>query len=233
MRTSRAGLVSKCLGPFFADTFGENLRVDHSTRNWRNTTHDWASTMDAVHLAMVRQRPAVFAPGGGLHLILEVMAYPADEAESTTSGRCVVTLHGDGSVSVSDNGRGTDTRYDDRGQPIKKPVMATKDLRFFDFPDAQLLPDGHPRRGMSVVAALSQWLIHTNRRRDGAWTQRYEYGVPVTDLVPVGDDHTSGTTVHFLPGETLRTAAAVTAADLRHLTAWPDLSVEVIDQRIR
>ncbi len=200
---------------------------------WRNTTHDWASTVDAEHLAEVRRYPAAFAPGGSLHLILEVIAYAADEAESTTSGRCVVTLHGDGSVSVSDNGRGTDTRSDDHGQPIKKPVMATRDIRFFDLPDAQLLPDGHPRRGMSVVAALSDWLMHTNRRRNGAWTQRYEHGIPVTDLVPFDNDGTSGTTVHFLPGESLGATAPITARELRKLTAWPHLSVEVIDQRTR
>lgn len=199
---------------------------------WRNTTHDWASTVDAEHLDVVRQQPAVFAPGGSAHLILEVIAYAADEAEGTTSGRCAVTLHGDGSVSVSDNGRGTDTRYDDHGQPVKKPVMATRDLRFFDFPDAQLLPDGHPRRGMSVVAALSDWLVHTNRRRNGAWTQRYEYGVPITGLVPIDDKNANGTTVHFLPAAALPATAAVTAAELTQLTAWPHLSVEVIDQRI-
>ncbi len=119
---------------------------------WRNTTHDWASIVDAEHLAKIRQHPTVFAPGGSLHLILEVMAYAADGAESTSSGCCVVTLHGDNSVSVADNGRGTDTRYDDCAQPIRKPVMATRDLRFFDFPDAQTLPDGYPRRGMSTVA---------------------------------------------------------------------------------
>jgi len=185
------------------------------------------------HLGQVRKHPTVFAPGGSLHLILEVMAYSADEAESTTSGRCVVTLHGDGSVSVLDNGRGTDTRYDAHGQPIKKPIMATRDLRFFDFPDAQVRPDGHPRRGISVVAALSEWLRHTNRRRNGAWTQRYERGVPVTDLVPIDDDDTSGTTVHFLTDEALRGAAAVTTAQLRRLTAWPHLAVEVIDERNR
>ena len=58
--------------------------------------------------------------------------------------------------AVADNGRGTDTRYDERGEPVRKPVMATKDLRFFDTAGAELLPDGHPRRGMSVVAALSE-----------------------------------------------------------------------------
>jgi topoisomerase-4 subunit B len=199
---------------------------------WRNTTHDWASTVDTEHLAQVRQHPTVFAPGGSLHLIFEVMAYAADEVESTSSGRCVVALYGDGSVSVADNGRGTDTRHDARGQPTRKPIMATRDLRFFDFPDAQVLPDGYPRRGMSVVAALSEWLVHTNRRRNGAWTQRYQHGVPVTDLVPIDDDDTSGTTVHFLPGEALRRAAVATA-QLRWLTVWPHLAVEVIDERNR
>ncbi len=152
---------------------------------------------------------------------------------STTSGCCVVTLHGDNSVSVADNGRGTDTRYDDCAQPIKKPVMASRDLRFFDFPDAQTSPDGHPRRGMSTVAALSEWLTHTNRRSNGAWTQRYEHGLPVTDLIPIEDDDTSGTTVQFLPNEALRTGAAVAAAVLGESTAWPHLASEVVDERNR
>lgn len=114
-------------------------------------------------------------------------------------GRGIVTLHADGSVSVSDDGRGTDARVDATGRVIKKPVMGTKDLRFFADPDAETLPDRNVRRGMSVVAALSEWLIHTNRRTGGSWTQRYERGVPTTDLTPVADDGTTGTTVHFQP----------------------------------
>jgi len=197
---------------------------------WHNTTHDWTTAVDAEHLALIRQHPTVFAPGGPLHLILEVIAYAADEAESTTtSGRCVVTLHGDGSVSVSDDGRGTDTRYDDHGQPIKKPIIATKDLRFFDSPTAQRLPDGHPRRGMSTVAALTEWLTHTNRRYNRAWTQRYEHGLEVTDLVPINGDDTTGTTVHFLPDEALRATQPVTAPDLRQLAISPHLSIDVVD----
>ncbi|UWZ34664.1 hypothetical protein Drose_26020 [Dactylosporangium roseum] len=208
--------------------------MDDSRMPWRNTTHDWKSTVDAEHLAEVRQHPAKFAPGGMVHLILEVIAYAADEAETTAAGRCIVTLHSDGSVSVADNGRGTDTRCDEQGQPIKKPVMATKDLRYFDFPDAQRLPDGHPRRGMSVVAALSEWLIHTNHRRNGAWTQRYEHGMPVTDLLPVPADDTTGTTVHFLADAALSTARLVSAPELVRLTlaAWPHLTVEIVDEGI-
>lgn len=191
---------------------------------WRNTTHDWASTVDSHHLARIRRDPELFAPGGVRHLILEVLAYAADEAANHAGGRATVTLHPDGSVSVADNGRGTDTRVDDRGRTVRKPVMATKDLRFFDFPDAQRLPDGHPRRGMSVVAALSEWLVHTNRRHDGSWTQRYEHGIPTSGLVPVARGNTTGatgTTVHFR--STLRAPAAT---ELGHTEAWPHLTVE-------
>src|SRR6476469_6359582 len=180
---------------------GKNPRVADSTTPWRNTTHDWASTVDAEHLSQIRADPAAYAPGGVLHLVLEVAAYAADEAPASPVGRCTITLHADGSVSVADNGRGTDTRLDADGTPVRKPVMATRDLRFFDAPTTQILPDGHPRRGISVVAALSAWLVHTNHRGNGSWTQRYEHGIPVTGLVPVAaqPDSGTGTTVHFLP----------------------------------
>lgn len=211
----------------------ENAWVDESRIPWCNTTHDWTGTVDAEHLAEIRRHPTRFAPGGVPHLILEVIGYAADEAESAGAGRCVVILHDDGSVSVADEGRGTDTRHDEQGQPIRKPIMATKDLRYFDFPDAQRLPDGHPRRGMSVVAALSEWLLHTNHRHDGAWTQRYEQGMPVTDLLPIVGDDTTGTVVRFLPDAALGTTGPLSAPELARLTltTWPHLTVEIIDER--
>jgi topoisomerase IV subunit B len=196
------------------------------------TTHDWANPVDAEHLKGIRQDATAFAPGGVRHLVLEVIAYAADEAEYGNGGRCAVTLHPDGSVSVSDDGRGTATRLASNGQAVKKPVMTSKDLRFFDSPGAQLLPDGYPRRGISVVSALSQWLIHTNRRTDGAWVQRYKHGTAVTGLVPIADDGTTGTTVHFRPEEALPATGALTAGDLARLAAsWQHLTVEVHDAR--
>ncbi|MGW4641852.1 hypothetical protein ACWEN6_25265 [Sphaerisporangium sp. NPDC004334] len=198
-----------------------------SRSSWRNTTHDWATDVDLGHLAGIRGNPAEFAPGGVRHLILEVLAYAADEAASTGAGRCTITLHPDGSISVADEGRGTDTRFDEQGRPVKKPVMASKDLRFFDDPGAETLPDGHPRRGMSVVAALSEWLVHTNRRLSGSWIQRYEQGVPVTGLETVAGDGATGTTVHFLPDLHLPPLAD----DLRRLAdGWPGLVVTVDDR---
>jgi DNA gyrase subunit B len=197
---------------------------------WTNTTHDWMSRVDVAHLRQVRAHAAELAPTGCLHLILEVLAYAADEADSSRRGHATATLLRDGSVRIVDDGRGTDTRRTSDGRLVRKPVMATKDLRFFDTTAEQLLPDGHRRRGMSVVAALSDWLVHVNRRIDGAWEQRYERGVPVTDLEPVTADGTTGTSVHFKAGIEV---AGLDSGDLRLVLAasTPWLTVDVIDER--
>lgn len=208
--------------------------MDGPRDSWIHTTHDWAVTVDGDHLGLIRRAPAEFAPGGPVHLVLEVLAYAADEAAGRGGGRCVVALHPDGSVSVEDDGRGTDTRFDEHGRAVQKPVMATKDLRFFDAPAAERLPDGQPRRGMSVVAALSRWLTHTNRRANGAWHSRYERGVPVTGLEPVTADGTTGTRVHFLPDGALAPRWSPTGDEAARWSAhWPELTVRIDDRRGR
>ncbi|MBP2413984.1 DNA gyrase subunit B [Arthrobacter stackebrandtii] len=195
-----------------------------SPNPWTNTTHDWAAAVDTAHLASIAADPGRYAPGGVWHLLLEVAAHPVDEAEDRGArGLCTVTAHADGSWSVADDGRGTDTRLDASGQPVKKPVMSTKDLRFFDGPASEMLPDGFARRGMSVVSALSTWLVHTNRRLDGSWTQRYERGVPAA-LLPVPADGTTGTTVRFMPGREVPGGIPPERETLQRLSrAWPQL----------
>jgi len=168
------------------------------TPPWVVTTHDWAAAVDEEHLAHIRKNADRYARGGLRHMMLEVLAYADDEAAATDRvGTVVIATRSDGSVSIRDDGRGTDIRRTPQGHIIRKPVMATRDIRFFDNPDRPVLPDGLPRWGMSVVAALSTTLIHENRRATGGWTQTYRHGVPATELVEVTGDGTTGTTVTF------------------------------------
>jgi DNA gyrase subunit B len=129
----------------------------------------------------------------------------------------LITLHDDGSISVQDNGRGTNVFFDETGKPMVKPIMATRDVRFFGNPSAELLPDGLPRTGMSVVAALSTWLVHENRRLDGAWTRRYHRGLPESELTEVDAGAHTGTVVHFQPDPEIFGDQPLTVAELRPL----------------
>ena len=167
--------------------------------SWQTTNHDWRRDVDAEHLADVRRRlgPAGLA-GGVRHLILEVLAYPNDEAESQGRiGQATVTYRGDGWVAVDDDGRGTDTRRDSDGRIIRKPIMATADVRFFEQIHAPLLPDGLPRRGISTVAALSRELVHDNHRGEGSWSQTYRYGIPDDELAALKPRGWTGTSISF------------------------------------
>jgi DNA gyrase subunit B len=179
------------------------------------TTHEWLAESDAEHIASIRADPSRYSVGGLIHLVLEVLAYPVDEAESGTTDRVLVTLHADGSISIEDNGRGTNVFFDETGQAVVKPIMATRDLRFFEIPEAPLLPDGLKRSGMSVVAAMSGWLVHTNRRVDGAWTRRYEHGLPESGLVELPEAESANETsvaedAGAAPTDTASTGAART-----------------------
>jgi len=203
----------------------------HNERaKWTVTTHDWARDADIEHIQLIQTDLTSFARSTW-HLVLEVLAYAREEAESTGAGRVTLTLHADGSIEIADNGRGTDTRTDAIGRPVRKPVMATRDVRFFDNPHAPVLPDGYPRRGLSVVAASSEMLIHTNHRHDGAWTQRYEHGLPVSDLQTRPSDGTTGTTVTLTPSPDLPPLPILTTDLQADLDTLAPLTIELQDHR--
>ena len=194
--------------------------------SWTTTTHDWRNDVDLEHLADVRrQLSQPGAAGGRRHLILEVLAYANDEAHSQSrTGHATVILHADGRVTVDDDGRGTDTRRTSDGQIVRKPVMATADVRFADPAGSRLLPDGLPRRGMSTVAALSSELIHDNHRNDGSWSQTYRRGIPDDEeLTPLEPRARSGTSVTFL-AEIIGPSAPTD----QDLLAFPSLRVDLI-----
>ena len=192
------------------------------------TTHDWSVPADPAHVAAIRADAERFGAGGVLHLVLEVLAYPLDEAAEGHSNRVRVVLHSDGSISVEDDGRGTDTRYDEAGMPVVKPIMATPDLRFFGIAAAPLLPDGRPRAGISVVAALSAWLTHTNRRAGGrGWVQRYERGQLHGSLTQLAGAETTGTLVRFRPDPEVFGAETVSVESVRAACSGFGSSVEI------
>jgi GNAT superfamily N-acetyltransferase len=225
-------LASNVEGLHFAQRHGfvevERYVLDGDTIPFitlRLSTHSWLSPTDADHIVAVRAAAHRYAEGGVLHLALEVLAYPLDEAREGTTSRVMVTLYDDGSIAIADDGRGTYVRFDDDGVPMVKPIMATRDLRFFEIPDTPLLPDGIRRSGMSVVAALSEWAVHTNRRTEGSWTRRYERGLPRGTLTEVPGNGRTGTTIHLRPDPAIFGHERLTADTLATAYARFDTSV--------
>lgn len=80
-------------------------------------------------------------------------------------------------------------------------------------------------RSISTTSPESGQIPPGNGGHEGAWTRTYEHGVPVTGLVPITGDGTTGATVHFRPDGG---GHAALAGELPGLTAaWPHLTVSV------
>ncbi len=156
-------------------------------------------------LEPVRLRPGMYigstGPRGLHHLIFEVVDNAVDEA---LAGRCdaiEVTIHPDSSVSVVDNGGGIPVDVmADQGRPALEVVLTKLHAGGKFGGDGYKVSGGLHGVGVSVVNALSEWLVAESRRDGKVWRQEFTRGVPNADMEATGDwNGPTGTTIVFLP----------------------------------
>jgi DNA gyrase subunit B len=158
-------------------------------------------------LEPVRLRPGMYVGSTGArglhHLVFEVVDNAVDEA---LAGRCdlvEVTLHPDDSVTVADNGSGIPVDVmADQGLPALTVVLTKLHAGGKFGGGGYKVSGGLHGVGVSVVNALSEWLVAEVRRDGKIWRQEFQRGEPTGDLEAVGvSKKETGTRISFLPDQ--------------------------------
>jgi DNA gyrase subunit B len=192
------------------------------------STYDASSIQVLEGLEAVKRRPGMYigstGPRGLHHLVWEIVDNSIDEALAGHCSEILVTVHGDNSVSVSDDGRGMPVgKMDKYGKSAAEVIMTTLHAGGKFDGQGYKVSGGLHGVGASVVNALSEWLEMEIRREGHVWTQRYERGFPKGDLAKARKlkrGEGTGTTIRYRP-------------DPEVFTETVELSFDTLSRRFR
>ena len=190
-------------------------------------------------LEPVRLRPGMYigttGPRGLHHLVYEVVDNAVDEALAGRNDMVDVTIHPDNSITVVDEGAGIPVdMIEDQGLPALTVVLTKLHAGGKFGGDGYKVSGGLHGVGVSVVNALSEWLIAEVRRDGMLYRQEFARGVPQGDMETVGPAEGHGTTIKFLPDREIFEETEFSASTLaQHLRETAFLTRALQDRAAR
>ncbi|MFD1179059.1 DNA topoisomerase IV subunit B [Paenibacillus puldeungensis] len=185
-------------------------------------------------LVAVRKRPGMYigstSSSGLHHLVWEIVDNAVDEHLAKYCDKIDISLNKDGSVTVTDNGRGIPTGMHKTGIPTPQVVYTILHAGGKFGGSGYKKSGGLHGVGASVTNALSEWLDVQIYRDGKIHRMRFEYwvddqgiehvGEPVTGLEVIGNTHKTGTKVTFKP-------------DIRVFTSGIGLNYDTLAERLQ
>ena len=173
-----------------------------------HTDYDASQIQVLEGLEAVKRRPGMYIGStdfhGLHHLVKELVDNAIDEAMGGYCNHIEVTVHGDNSVTVTDNGRGIPVDMHEKMHKSALEVALTVLRAGGKFGGSGYKVSGGLHGvGLSVVNALSTWLIAEVKRDGKLYYQEYSYGEPKAPVKAIKDipEGESGTSITFLAND--------------------------------